>query len=648
MSKLAKALSGAAGNAGGTEGYVEDVFSTFLYDGTNTTLGINNGIDLAGEGGMVWCKSRTATASYAHNVFNTESGIGKFVQTQATTAELTAPAGYSLTSFNSDGFSLGTNYNNENRYFINSETTNVSWTFRKAEKFFDIQKYSGNSISGRQISHDLGSTPGLIIIKNLGNNNRWYVWHESFANNDYLYLNETFAENNYGAFAYLTADPTSTTITIDSDTTINASGYDYVMYLFASDAGGYGDDGTENIIKCGTYTGNGSSGNAITLGFEPQWLLWKPSSGTGDWQIVDSMRQWTADGVVNRLEPNTSDVEATSGTAYCQLTSTGFTQNGTSSSNNGNGVTYIYMAIRRPMKTPTAGTEVFNVEGATTPKPLWKSPFPVDAGWYKHLAGVSPFYLASRITGDNSLASTNTNAQAADWPDAWDWQNGFFDNSFTSTDYAGYSFKRASGFMDVVAYTGNATANRQITHNLNAVPELMLAKTRDAANYWVTYDATNGATNYMVLNTAVASASSIDHWYNTTPTASVVTLGDGNYTNRNATQQILYLFATVAGVSKVGTYTGNAGNAVNVDCGFTGGARFILIKRTDSAGDWYTYDSFQGIVAGNDGYFLMNTTAAQVTNTDYIDPLASGFTVTSSAPAGLNASGGTYIFLAIA
>ena len=111
---------------------------------------------------------------------------------------------------------------------------------------------------------------------------------------------------------------------------------------------------------------------------------------------------------------------------------------------------------------------------------------------------------------------------------------------------------------------------------------------------------------------------------------------------------IAYLFATLAGISKVGSYTGNAGYAVNVNCGFSNGARFILIKRTDSTGDWYVWDSARGIVAGNDSYLLLNSAAAQVTNTDYIDPLSSGFTVTASAPAGLNAGGGTYIFLAIA
>jgi len=117
--------------------------------------------------------------------------------------------------------------------------------------------------------------------------------------------------------------------------------------------------------------------------------------------------------------------------------------------------------------------------------------------------------------------------------------------------------------------------------------------------------------------------------------------------NTSNNNHIAYLFATVPGISKVGSYTGTGSN-VDVNCGFTSGARFVLVKRTDSTGDWYVWDSARGIVAGNDPYVLLNSNAAQVTSTDYIDPLSSGFTITSSAPAALNASGGNYLFLAIA
>ena len=121
----------------------------------------------------------------------------------------------------------------------------------------------------------------------------------------------------------------------------------------------------------------------------------------------------------------------------------------------------------------------------------------------------------------------------------------------------------------------------------------------------------------------------------------------------NTKPHVGYLFASLDKISKIGRYTGT-GNNINVDCGFIAGARFVMIKRTDTeiagvAGtNWYYWDSVRGIVAGNDPYMMINRTEAQVTNTDYIDPLNAGFTVTASASASLNASGGTYLFLAIA
>ena len=131
------------------------------------------------------------------------------------------------------------------------------------------------------------------------------------------------------------------------------------------------------------------------------------------------------------------------------------------------------------------------------------------------------------------------------------------------------------------------------------------------------------------------------------PDANNFYLSNGTQLNQSGYPYVGYLFATLDGISKVGSYTGTGSN-INVDCGFTAGARFVLIKRTDSTGDWYVWDTLRGIVSGNDPYKLLNSNAAQVTNTDYIDPLNAGFTVTSSAPAALNTSGGTYLFLAIA
>jgi len=182
---------------------------------------------------------------------------------------------------------------------------------------------------------------------------------------------------------------------------------------------------------------------------------------------------------------------------------------------------------------------------------------------------------------------------------------------------------------------------------LGAIPQMMWVKSRSDADNWIVYTETSGNTKYQTIDSDIAAGNWSGAWNNTTPTSSVFTVGDGDAVNENTDKFVAFLFATVAGVSKVGTYSGT-GSDVDVDCGFTSGARFVLAKRTDSSGSWYIWDSTNGINAGNDPYMQTDNTGAQVTNTDYIDPLSSGFTITSNAGSDLNHNGGTYVFLAIA
>ena len=220
----------------------------------------------------------------------------------------------------------------------------------------------------------------------------------------------------------------------------------------------------------------------------------------------------------------------------------------------------------------------------------------------------------------------------------------------TSAPYINYALRRAPGFMDVVCYTGTGS-NAVVKHSLSVIPEVIITKRRDATRNWAYY--TNlGASTYTaaIINDTYApgaTPASYDTALTAQPSSTDFYVGTSYDCNAPTGTYVAYLFASLPGISKVSSYTGT-GADLNVDCGFSAGARFILIKRTDASGDWYVWDSARGISAGNDPYLLINTYTAQVTSTDYIDPLASGFTVTSSAPAALNASGGTYIFLAIA
>ncbi len=109
---------------------------------------------------------------------------------------------------------------------------------------------------------------------------------------------------------------------------------------------------------------------------------------------------------------------------------------------------------------------------------------------------------------------------------------------------------------------------------------------------------------------------------------------------------VSYLFATLEGISKVGSYTGN-GATLAVDCGFSAGARMVLIKQTDSAGDWYLWDNTRGITSGNDPHLSLNLTSAEVNTDDSIDPYLLGFAVNQTST-NINTLNGSYIFLAIA
>jgi hypothetical protein len=175
----------------------------------------------------------------------------------------------------------------------------------------------------------------------------------------------------------------------------------------------------------------------------------------------------------------------------------------------------------------------------------------------------------------------------------------------------------------------------------------MIVKSRSAAgNQWAVYAAPSGNTNVIYLNKTDATSSNQYVWNNTTPTSTVFTVSIAGAVNTSAATYVAYLFATCAGVSKVGSYTGT-GATQTIDCGFgASGSRFVLVKRTDSTGDWYVWDSARGMVSGTDPSLLLNSATAEV-NANSVYAVSTGFQIVSTA-AGINASGGTYIFLSIA
>jgi len=629
--------------------YVEDVFSTYLYTGNSGTQTIMNGIDLSGKGGLVWIKQRTANATSAsHQLTDTNRGVRATLFSNSTTASDTN-ATYRLTAFNSNGFSVndmgafGTNISGE---------TYTSWTFRKQPKFFDVVTYTGTGVTNRQIPHNLQSTPGCVMIKKTSGSGDWIVWNRGLSSpsGSFGLLNGTNAfGQNSDALNF--TNPTSTHITVGTADTVNTNGESYIAYIFAHDAGGFGLTGTDNVISCGSFTTDGSSNApAVNLGYEPQWILVKSINNPQSWIIYDNMRSWSVTGSAYLL-PNSSSEEVAQG-AQLPINATGF---GPSTGNLWLPSTnYMYIAIRRgPMKIPTDATTVFNAllsSGSGTDT----SPIEFDSVWYIGRNAGTSRGVYDRLRKFNSatplgsLLSFYDTTQENNSSNALVWFTGQNQKTlnYASALSVGFYLRRAPGFFDVVTYTGTDN-NRTVSHNLGVVPELIITRKRGAGENWCVYAAPLGATNFLNLNTTAAQQTSSTRWNNTQPTSSVFSVGTSAETNGGNFSYMAYLFASLPGVSKIGTYNGT-GNTLQIDCGFTSGARFVLIKRYEASGyDWWLHDSARGIIAGNDPQIRFNGSEAEFTTIDWIDPFSGGFELSSGGHV-MNQSGGAYIFLAIA
>lgn len=325
MTNIRRALQAAAGVDEPFE--AEDVFSTALYVGDSTDPhAINNGINLAGKGGMVWTKNRDSSAS--HYVYDTERGVDEAIFPNKSDYE-TADSDFS--SFDSEGYTLkagsGTNSNTENY---------VSWTFRKAPGFFDIVTYTGDSVAGRTIAHNLGSAPTCIIVKCLSHVKNWPVYHVGMAADaatDYMFL-DTVGQAYDSAGYWNDTAPTSTEFTVGDDYDVNGDTRTYVAYLFAD---------LDGISKCGTYSGTGVAQN-IECGFETtaRFLIIRRADNVGSWNIVDSTRGYGA-GNDPVLWADGSGAEYTS-IDFVTTYSGGFAVT-TSGQVNTDTATYIYLAI---------------------------------------------------------------------------------------------------------------------------------------------------------------------------------------------------------------------------------------------------------------------------------------------------------------
>lgn len=596
-----------------------------------------------GTGGLIISKSRSGNADWS--LIDTVRGAGFDLTTSSTAAQTKQVTGFN--AITSSAIEIGTLAKN------NTNAANyIDYLFRKAAGFIDIVTYSGNG-TDMVINHNLGIKPGMIWSKRTDGTGAWCVWHKGNGAGTEcrgLSTNTSSAANN-SAYTGTSSELTFSTTDVKgwNGTALTSSSTvgNWISYLFAD------NQSMDDNIQCGMYTGNGSvSGPVINLGWEPQFLLVKNVNGANPWIVVDTMRSLSFYDNQERVQLQST--AAGGSVKYFELRSNGFQLISTNAEVNKNANNYIYMAIRHSTKPPVTGDEVFQsltytgTGSATTiasgiltdlvvsrPRTSLTATFK----WWDRFRGINRNIDSSVASAQVTTANTVT---------GWDINTGFKVGTNipnTNVSQLTYCFKRAAGFLDVVGFTGNG-ANQTVAHGLKQLPDWVFLKSVSASGSWYIQYPNADVTNQLTFDANGSYVPTVSAYESNAN--NLILSAAGVNANQNGIDYIAYLFGTVWGISKSGRYIGDGGSNNVINCSFSNGARFIIIKRLDSAGAWYVWDSVRGITSANDPYLLLNAAGTEVTTNDSIIPDASGFSVKQNGTTNLNVSGGVYAYLAIA
>jgi len=313
--------------------------STKLYTGNGSTQSIT-GVGFQPD--FVWIKPRDNTGW--QRVFDSTRGALNVIYPNDTYQNDVTSG--SLTAFDSDGFTVGTNAgSNENTepfvsWNLKAGTTSgltggtitpSSYSFNTTSKF-GIYKRTGTASAGT-ITHGLGGVPKMIISKNLTDAANWRVYHTSIGSGNGINLNESAGDYS-DANLWNGTDPTDTLYSIGSSNDTNKSGSDFIDYVFCDVSG---------FSSIGKYAGNGNAdGTFVYTGFRPSFILLKRWNATADWMLFDNKRLgYNVDN--NNLNPNLNGAEGT--TDYLNILSNGFKLSTSDSLVNHSGGFFLYAAF---------------------------------------------------------------------------------------------------------------------------------------------------------------------------------------------------------------------------------------------------------------------------------------------------------------
>ena len=401
----------------------------------------------------------------------------------------------------------------------------------------------------------------------------------------------------------------------------------------------FGEEGDQNIIKCGTYKALGGTWN-LNLGWEPQWILIK-NDGNQNWTLVDAIRGMAWDdvsqgtGYDEQLHPNTNSAE--NNRNICDAIPNGIRISSVEDIVNGGSQNYYYIAIRRsdgyvgkPFEAGDAN-KVFamDVGNGSSTIPCFDSGFPVDFIFQREPASGNHWRTSARLMGPRYLNLDGTDAESGNSNYVYDSNVGALEG--WSSNKQAWMFKRHAGF-DVVTYTGNGLANHDIPHSLNRVPDMIWIKPTDEVLGWICgHSGLNSGVNpwhyYFYMNYPWASTDS-PTWNDQAPTSTHFSVNGQNHGHNNSGQDhVAFLWSNITGISKCGYYIGN-GSTQTITTGFQ--PRFLWFMRDNGNGGRYVLDTTRGWAGGNDQYLQMDTSAAQSAY-DIGAPTSTGFTLTNDS-----------------
>ena len=324
-------------------------FNTVQWTGNASTNAIT-GVGFRPD--WIWGKSHTS--GYSHQLYDVVRGATYSLKTNGTTAQETLSTG--LTSFDSDGFTLGSNTNiNASGHTVtgwnwkagNSQgssntdgSINTTYTSVNTTAGFSISTYTGTG-SNATIGHGLGAVPSVVIVKRYATQGDWIGYFKALGNTKNARFNTTDAADT-NSTVWNSTTPTSSVFSVGTFGETNSSGGTFVAYCFAEKTG---------FSKFGSYTGNGNADGAfIYTGFKPAWIMQKRTDAANNWNIYDVKRN-TFNIVDKYLYADDNSAEIT--TSAIDVVSNGFKCRNSSTFLNTSGGTYIYMAFA---KAPLVGS----------------------------------------------------------------------------------------------------------------------------------------------------------------------------------------------------------------------------------------------------------------------------------------------------